>query len=121
MADTRYKADDYDLVIDGVRVESQPLMEDEPSLLPECGPSSFVEPFVEFDVDGVLSHNGRIRYIGNARLQTNGLWRVLAEVDGSLCMVEATLTLDRDSLRTLAQGNGPDRELAIGLLKAGVV
>ena len=40
------------------------------------------------DIDGHEDLDGRVRYIGHAALQPDGSWRALADVDGSLCVVE---------------------------------
>jgi hypothetical protein len=52
----------------------------------------------EVDIDGKLDYrydgsNGRyIKYIGKATLQENGMFKVLADINGSLCVVEVKLT-----------------------------
>lgn len=54
----------------------------------------------EVDLDGQYDHKyngssekkGCIKYIGKATLQPNGLFKVLADVNGSLCVVEVKLT-----------------------------
>lgn len=54
-----------------------------------CAPPDGLPDVVS--VDGMIDDRG-IRYIGTARRQPNGLYRVLADVGGSLCMVEARIT-----------------------------
>jgi hypothetical protein len=56
--------------------------------------SLFVGVTQEVDVDGYVDkENNAITYIGKARKQANGTWRALANVDGSLCIVECRVTL----------------------------
>lgn len=42
----------------------------------------------ELDVDGCVDGATGIRYIGKARKTFDGCWRCLADVGGSLCLVE---------------------------------
>lgn len=39
------------------------------------------------DVDGRVDAHG-VEYIGKATMQDDGTWRVLANVEGALCLVE---------------------------------
>lgn len=56
----------------------------------------------EVDLDGQYDHsyNGTderkavIQYIGKATLQPNGMFKVLANVNGALCLVEVKLKFD---------------------------
>jgi len=55
----------------------------------------------EIDLDGHYDsvYNGTnenkacIKYIGKGKLQSNGKYKVLADVNGSLCLVEVSLAL----------------------------
>lgn len=49
----------------------------------------------EVDVDGRVDEKNGIRFFGRATLGPNGLWRMLANVEGCLCIVEAKLTFPR--------------------------
>lgn len=55
-----------------------------------CGTPIQYDP-TEIDIDGRVDDRG-IMYIGKARLQPDGTWRVLANVGGALCLVEVSLT-----------------------------
>ena len=61
----------------------------------------------EVDLDGMVdskcngqSENGPgkhyIKYIGKAKKQDNGMYRVLADVNGSLCIVEVALSFKKE-------------------------
>jgi hypothetical protein len=56
------------------------------------------------DVDGRVDSKG-VKFIGKASLQSNGMWRCLANVGGCLCIVEADITgpegLDADAAAAL--------------------
>jgi hypothetical protein len=52
----------------------------------------------EIDVDGHVDERG-IRYLGKATRMPDGTWRCLADVLGALCLVEVTITLERDALK----------------------
>lgn len=55
----------------------------------------------EEDIDGRVDKKFGIRYIGKARLQQNGKWRCLADINGALCLVEISLRFDQsDDSRT---------------------
>lgn len=49
-------------------------------------------PRLEVDVDGQMDEKTGIQYIGKAILQSNGLFRCLANVGGALCVVEVRVT-----------------------------
>jgi hypothetical protein len=45
------------------------------------------------NVDGHIDRRG-IRYLGTAHRQPNGKYICLADIDGNLCRVEATITFE---------------------------
>ncbi len=45
----------------------------------------------QIDIDRLVDSRG-IQYIGKATMQADGTWRALANVHGSLCLVEVTIT-----------------------------
>jgi hypothetical protein len=56
------------------------------------------EPPETIDVDGVIDERtrdrdgwGHVQFIGKATRQPDGTWRVLANVGGTLCVVECSL------------------------------
>ncbi len=54
---------------------------------------------IKFDLDGHVDSKG-IEYIGEAVLQDDGKWHVLANIGGALCLVEIELTFPIDIERT---------------------
>jgi hypothetical protein len=54
-----------------------------------CQQTSLID--VVIDVDGRMDRHG-IRYLGKAILMGDGTWRCLADVAGTLCVVEITIT-----------------------------
>jgi hypothetical protein len=44
------------------------------------------------DVDGVIDEKNGIIYLGKATRQPDGTWRAMANVGGSLCVVECRIT-----------------------------
>ena len=48
---------------------------------------------IELDVDGMADHKHNIIYIGKATKMEDGTWRCLANVGGSLCLVEVNIVL----------------------------
>ncbi len=48
----------------------------------------------EIDLSGHMDASG-IKYLGVAKKQNNGKWHCLANVDGSLCFVEVTITFSK--------------------------
>lgn len=50
----------------------------------------------EFDLEGHVDARG-IRYFGKATRGANGKWKCLADVGGSLCVVECAITFDATS------------------------
>ena len=53
----------------------------------------FIEPD-ELDVDGRMDAKGGVVFIGNAKRQSDGTWRCLANVGGALCIVEVKITFE---------------------------
>lgn len=49
-------------------------------------------PLEYFDVDGYVDTHG-IRYLGKAMKNKDGAWHCLADVGGSLCIVEVKITI----------------------------
>lgn len=46
----------------------------------------------EVDLEGYFDEETQIRYMGKAKLQDDGRYRVLADVQGKLCIVEVVIT-----------------------------
>lgn len=46
----------------------------------------------ELDVEGLYDRRYPIKYLGKARRRNDGKWVCLANVDGSFCLVEVTVT-----------------------------
>ena len=50
----------------------------------------------QIDVDGRRSNDGLVEYWGQATRQPNGKYHCFANVDGTLCIVEVTITRNED-------------------------
>ena len=45
----------------------------------------------QMNIDRMMDHKNNIQYLGKATLQFDGTWRVLANVEGMLCLVEVSI------------------------------
>jgi hypothetical protein len=50
------------------------------------------ERVTEIDIDGYVDARG-IRYLGRAKKMDDGTWRCVADVSGSMCLVEVKITI----------------------------
>jgi len=50
------------------------------------------ENAVELDVEGRYTSDGHIQLLGKARRRADGKWECLANVGGSLCRIEVSVT-----------------------------
>ncbi len=61
-------------------------------------PLDLAKRVTEIDLDGHVDARG-VRYLGRAKKMDDGTWRCVADVDGSMCLVEVKITIETMNAR----------------------